>query len=579
METKPLKPGIAIIGGGPSGLFMFKSLVDAGRTDLSVTIFESGSRLGAGMPYSEAGANEEHITNVSDNEIPALVTSVKDWLPQAPPELLRQYQIDSGSFNEYKVLPRLLFGHYLEAQFYILIDIARTLGMEVAVELNSRVRDVKDVPDKNKVEIELENRSVYFFDKLIICTGHVWPKKNEGKIPGYFDSPYPPSKLELQINYPVAIRGSSLTAIDSIRTLARSNGSFAETNEGKLTYSLHNYSRNFRLVLHSIDGLLPAIRFHLEDPHLMKNSVLPEAEILQIRNENDGFVPLDIIFDIHFKQPLAEKDPDFYEKIKDFRLEEFVEEMMSLRERLDPFILFKSEYAEAEKSIQRQQSVFWKEMLAVLSFDMNYPAKHFSAEDMMRLKKTLMPLISIVIAFVPQSSCRELIALRDAEVLSIIPVDRSSEVRPRKEGGIVYVYTDENGVKQEQEYKLFVDSIGQQPMEIEDFPFSSLREQKIISKAKLRFRDAEKAKKEFENGNELVEKIDDENYYLKVPGIAINDDFQVLNDYGIFNNRVYLMAVPYMAGFNPDYSGLDFGEAASKRISGRIMEDLKRENL
>jgi epoxyqueuosine reductase QueG len=52
--------------------------------------------------------------------------------------------------------------------------------------------------------------------------------------------------------------------------------------------------------------------------------------------------------------------------------------MMSLRENLDAFTLFKAEYAEAEKSIRLEQSVHWKEMLAVLSFAMNYPAKHFS---------------------------------------------------------------------------------------------------------------------------------------------------------------------------------------------------------
>lgn len=37
---------------------------------------------------------------------------------------------------------------------------------------------------------------------------------------------------------------------------------------------------------------------------------------------------------------------------------------------------------------------------------MNYPAKHFSAEDMLRLQKTLMLLIAVVIAFVPQSSAK-----------------------------------------------------------------------------------------------------------------------------------------------------------------------------
>ena len=88
---------------------------------------------------------------------------------------------------------------------------------------------------------------------------------------------------------------------------------------------------------------------------------------------------------------------------------------------VDPFDLFKGEYIEAEKSIKRKESVYWKEMLATLSFAMNYPAKYFSAEDMLRLQKTLQPLISIVIAFVPQTSVKEMLALHNAGLLELIP--------------------------------------------------------------------------------------------------------------------------------------------------------------
>ena len=48
---------IAIVGGGPSGLFMLKKLIDGGN-QLGIHIFEKGQQLGAGMPYSSQGANE-----------------------------------------------------------------------------------------------------------------------------------------------------------------------------------------------------------------------------------------------------------------------------------------------------------------------------------------------------------------------------------------------------------------------------------------------------------------------------------------------------------------------------------------
>ena len=66
--------------------------------------------------------------------------------------------------------------------------------------------------------------------------------------------------------------------------------------------------------------------------------------------------------------------------------------------------------------------------------------------------------------------------------------------------------------------------------------------------------------------NHKVLKTENDDYYLKISGISINDNYQVTDDYGSYNDRIYMMAVPYIGGFNPDYSGLDFCEQASKRI-------------
>lgn len=559
---------IGILGGGPSGLFVYKRLLDSGIPDLAITIFEKHEQLGAGMPYSSYGANVEHITNVSGNEIPQLVTPVKEWISAAPHELLKQFNITPENFNDYKVVPRLLFGEYLSSQFQLLLQKGKKAGIKTVVLLNTEVADVMDDEQSETVKV-ITNEGKHQFDAVVITTGHQWPQKHEGKVPGYFDSPYPPSKLAEKTNYPVAIRGASLTAIDAVRTLARNNGSFTRDN-GAVSYQLAADSPDFRLVLHSIHGLLPGIRFHLEDPQLSKDEVMSETELWKLKEENEGFVPLDYIFERNFKKPLREQQPEFYEQVKDMSIEQFVEHMMSLRERLDPILLFKAEYAEAEKSIKRKQSVYWKEMLASLSYAMNYPAKHFSAEDMMRLRKTLMPLISIVIAFVPQSSCNELLALHAAGVLSVTAVDKDSEVIPQEEGGVLYVHTDEEGVEHRNRYQLFVDSIGQPHLPYHAFPFKSLREAGSISPARLKFRSAAEGEAAMQLKGQQVEQDGSGDYYLQVPGITINDNFQVLDKYGAYSERIYIMAVPHIAGFNPDYSGLDFCEAASGRIVNHL---------
>lgn len=557
---------LAIIGGGPSGLFMLKKLIEKGSHQLAIHIFEKGKQLGAGMPYSSQGANDEHVTNVSGNEIPKLEQSISEWIVKVHPDTLSRFGIDLERFHEYQVLPRLLFGQYLSDQFRLLQKKAIEAGIEIKVTYGAEVVDILDVPNAEQVELRFADGEKLRFERIILCTGHLWPKQHEGKIAGYFDSPYPPSKLKQVFNHPVAIRGASLTAIDALRTLAREHGYYERSADGLLQYHLNTTNPNFSIVMHSREGLLPGIRFHLDEPILGKDSLFDMDEIRQIRAENEGFVPLDLVFEEKFKKPLAEVDPEFYEEIALLNVEEFIDKMMSLREQLDPFLLFKAEYKEAAKSIRQHRSIHWKEMLCGLSYTLNYPAKYFSAEDMMRLKQTLMPLISLIIAFVPQSSAEELLALYDAGILKLVAVGNSSEVRPLAGGGIDFYIEDENGVGKTTRYLTFIDCIGQPHLSYDAIPYLGLKENGTVAPARLSFRKQELASK-MAAENQDIEIDHQGNYYLKVSGIAINDYFQVVDRYLALNPRIYVMAVPFIGGYNPDYSGLDFCETAAARIT------------
>jgi uncharacterized NAD(P)/FAD-binding protein YdhS len=563
---------IAIIGGGPSGLFVFKRLVEANARDTEIEIFEKKKELGSGMPYSRYGAGEEHVTNVSGNEIPELETSLIDWMQTVEPETLKRFNINTDKFSDYKVVPRLLFGQYLTDQFHILAKKAKEAGITVTIHRGTLVTDIADEAEQKMVKVVTDKTEPSLFHQVIVCTGHHWPALYEGRVNGYFDSPYPPAKLAMKINHTVAIRGSSLTAVDAVRTLARHNGEFVRDANGKTSFKLADDSNGFKMILHSRSGMLPAVRFHLDDSHLGKDTILTDDEIQDNKSKNEGFLSLDFVFETNFKEPIKDKDPEFYKRIAAMKMEAFVEFIMSLRESVDAFDLFKGEYIEAEKSIRRKESVYWKEMLGVLSFAMNYPAKYFSAEDMLRLHRTLQPLISIVIAYVPQTSVEEMLALHDAGLLELIPVGDDSYVAPGDETGAVYYYTDACNKKIETHYKTYVDAVGQPHLNYSSLPYKSLLEQKTVSRAKIKFRDANNAVKEKEAGNENVI-IDENGYYLNVPGIAINDNFQVLDEFGAYNERIFMMAVPFIAGYNPDYSGLDFCEAASKFIVESILKD------
>ncbi|MBE7177236.1 MAG: FAD/NAD(P)-binding protein [Mucilaginibacter polytrichastri] len=557
---------LAIIGGGPTALFIYKRLVESGADGLTVHIYEKSDCLGCGMPYSVRGAADEHITNISGNEIPALAMSIPDWLYTVPDETLHKYRIDRAHFNEYKVLPRLLFGQYLSDQFSHYLQLGKAAGIETEVFYHTAVADIADLPETGRMEVRDKEGTIRGYDSVVICTGHSWPKEHEKATEGWFDSPYPPEKLAFRANHAVAVRGASLTAVDAIRTLARHNGRFEKDDQGILHYIADAASPDFRIVMHSRNGLLPAVRFHLEDSHLGKSSGLDPKQVQTNREANGGFLSLDYVFEKNFKDGIREQDPDFYREIEHLDMEAFVERMMTRREAKDPFELLKEEYAEAEESIRRRESVYWKEMLAILSFAMNHPAKYFSAEDMLRLQKTLMPLISIVIAFVPQSSVEVLLALWQAGGLTMQEVDDESTVLPGEKGGVVYHFTDPSGQAHETAYPVFVDAVGQRHLSFRDIPFPSLLEKRTLSPARLRFRNQNTGFEKHNAGDRHVIKGPDGAFYLTVPGVAINDQFQAVDEYGAFNERIYITAVPFIGGFNPDYSGLDFGEAASDAV-------------
>ena len=290
--------------------------------------------------------------------------------------------------------------------------------------------------------------------------------------------------------------------------------------------------------MHSQHGFLPSIRFHVDNPHIDDDLLIPEEEIMAHRSANGGFVLLDYIFERKFKNPLRDKDPDFYRRIQHMKLEEFVGAMLDLREKVHPFVLFKREYEEAAQSIRQHQSIYWKEILSALSFAINYPAKHMSAEDMLRHQKVLMPLISVVIASLPQSSSDELIALYDAGRLDIVAVGSESSVEANPDGGCIYQYEDADGKRVRRSYATYIDGVGQPHLSLDAFPFSSLVRRGSITAATLKFKSSETAKSLQEKmGESIIKKGQD--YFLKVPGVAISDEFAVIGQDGKVNDRIY----------------------------------------
>ena len=555
---------IALVGGGPCSLYLLKKLVEAPRKPLEVHIFERKPRLGRGMPYSQEGAGPEHLTNISPSELPQLVTPLDDWVRALSEESRQEFGLDLKRWDDDKVLPRLLFGVYLESQFEELIRQGEEREIAVTVHTHTRVEDLRDSPKDQKVAV-LFNDEWALFDTVVICIGHRWPNKEEDPTRGFFTSPYPPRKLEGTFDHPVAIRGTSLTALDAVRTLSRQHGTFQRDDRGRLHYRLNPHNPAFKLVLHSRSGLLPCVRVHFEEPQVVESELLSKSEWVEEKRKQEGFVPVDLLFEKSFLEPLADSDPALYEQIKGMSLEEFVEAALQRRKDSDPLSFFKREYKQALASENNQRPVPWKEALSALSFALNYPAKHFSAEDYLRMRNYLQPLISIVIAFIPTEAAEEIIALHESGRLEVVKVGEKSRVE-RRDVGIEYHYSDSAGEAKRVEFQTYVDGVGQPALGLEDLPFPSLKDQNIFSPARLRFKDDPKQQDRDEN----VEQ-EDGAWFLTVPGIAINDSFQPINEDGDVHPRLYMLAVPYIGGYNPDYSGLDLCNKISEIVVDSMM--------
>jgi hypothetical protein len=218
------------------------------------------------------------------------------------------------------------------------------------INQNTKVVDI-DRKNDDFFTVITDSGDAHNVSKVIICTGHQWSSENETRSKGWYDSPYPPSKFERTSDHPVAIRGTSLTAVDAVKTLARLNGTYIKENDD-LKFKINEENKNFSITLFSKRGFLPALRFHSEGSPYSEGWIMSHDEIQEYKQEHNGFVDLDYVFDLNFKQPLRKKNEKFYQEIKDLTIEEFVEKMLELREKLDSFQLFKAEYAEAEKSIE-----------------------------------------------------------------------------------------------------------------------------------------------------------------------------------------------------------------------------------
>lgn len=568
---------IAIVGGGMTATYLLKHFIESSDRNIALTIIEKGPDVGPGMAYGRRWVNREHLANSGSQEIPDLEMALHEWLRDKSDDWLVRHGIDRAEIRNTSIYPRVVLGAYFTDQFRKLLKNAEQRGIEVTVQPNTEVKNIKDIPDQGQVMVSVEKdgkSAQQPYDKVIIATGHVWPDRKT--INGFYDSPWPIEKLSKPLNHPTAVIGTSLSAVDTVLTLADKHGRFERDASGVLTYVPNEGTERFVVTMFSRKGLLPDLRCHFQYPEHDIYRYVKSGEIEEHRQQNGGHVSIDFFFK-RYKDAVEKVDRDFYERIKYFDLKDFINFVVRERQSLPPFEWLEKEYGAATRSMAEKAPIFWKEILDDVTYTLSFYAKYMTAEDMIEFKRDLMPLASYVIAFMPLESAEKLMALHKAKKLDLVAIGPEwSLSTSESEPGATLRYR-KGGKQAEEHFNTVIRATGQQDVSVERFPFPGLVEQGVVQAACVKFKDPDKGRKEMtetKSGEPAMVKEEGGDYYFYQGGIAVDDQFHMVGKDGV-NPNIFDLAMPHLLGCYPYTQSLPFCNHAAEIVVSEIERSRK----
>lgn len=383
----------ALIGAGPTSLYTFKHLLDLGGKSRSICIYEKSEYLGRGMPYNSDWCGKDALANIASFEIPPLCQTLVEWLELRSNEQLGQLGVERADISDRTFYPRDVLGAYFEDQFRQLVMKAKRKGWNIDVRCNTEVTDIEDIDSHVQVHsITLDKASTDAFDHVVIATGHEFNKHpNHSR----FVSPWPVSNVKAIEPGNVGIRGSSLTAVDAVITLANTYGTFTRDAQGALHYVPDAGTDALQMTMLSRHGLIPQADFYFDyakQPLLhFSEAVVHEAITAALQDGSKQHV-LDTLF-AQFKKQLHATDPHFAEKIglDAMTLEAFCEHYYENRGG-DVFANARIDLEDAQKGYAEKTIDPWRFALLRMGELFASACPFFCAEDLQRFNATLKPL-------------------------------------------------------------------------------------------------------------------------------------------------------------------------------------------
>lgn len=565
---------IAIIGSGPSAIYLLHHIwknIDVLRPYLkTIAIFEKASISGRGMPYSPQTTDIYNLANISSEEIPVLHHSFGNWLREQPSSDLKKLNITELPINDKEVYSRLALGSFFEDQFKTIIEQLKLSGISVTSYEDKEIVDIRQF-ENSRFEITDKYKKSYRFSTVIIANGHVW-KEEDTKERGYYASPWPIQKIVPKegdyYNFSIGTLGASLSAFDVVTTLSHRHGTF-ETIKGGLKFIKDKNAPNFKMVLHSAEGWLPHLQYEQQEPLRELYRHFTREQLLGLIDDA-GVMRIDDYFDTLCRPALMsafKKDsmPDVVEKLQtsEFSFSDLVELMSEKHEYVNSFEGMKEEMVLAKQSVLNNVPINWMETLDDLMYSLNFHAEYLPAEDHLFFHNEIMGFLMNVIAALPLQSAEILLALYDAGSIELVKgyVDLDAD-SPNKNSTLVTV-EQKDGSTEEFDYQLFINCSGEKKLELEDFPFPGLIDQKILRAPLIAFRDPTKIDGIEDTVRKAVVDADDGRKKLKLSGIDIDASYRTVNDSGEPNTGLYNINFTHTNGLRPYSYGLQACNATS----------------
>ena len=427
---------------------------------------------------------------------------------------------------------------------------------------------------------------------MALATGHWQQHTGTHNNEGVFNSPWPAKKFSaVDHNQPIAIMGSSLSAVDGILTLAHNAGDFeAKSRQGEplaLSFTPHADTQNFSIDVYSRHGNLPNVlgypgkSFGLAVPEFTKN----------IKTEK-GHIQLDGLFE-NIKKILPEifdqagiEEPELLEKMQhQASLEAALQTLQDQYAGMSAVEKLRIQMNRALHSIETKtplpEEVLAKALPSII--EAHYP--NFSAEDQQRYMKEIHPFIAQYAYGMVMSNAQDVLALMEADKLHVHPVGHEYSLGTKttdsnqKLPGLEIRYTSPSGEPVDTHHNVFVHATGDNMRQLSKSSrlMKSLFDYGIAEDITFSYADPTIGQQHFDeqkNNPAAPETIKKKSgaYHYSAGGMRLSHNNEVISsDRGNRVSGIFALGPP-AAGYNVLLQGIDPIRKAAETIISEVME-------